>query len=85
MQHVHPRKHRKRECRGRAPPLGASTVGLREGELGENGRGGRDDQADLDAAEQGGNVGADFAPQVNGILTVGEFYEMAAGGEIVFT
>ena len=28
---------------------------------------------------------ADFVPQVNGILTVGEFYEMAAGGEIVFT
>ena len=27
----------------------------------------------------------DFAPQVDGILTVGEFYELAAGGEIVFT
>ena len=27
----------------------------------------------------------DFVPQVNGILTVGEFYELAAGGEIVFT
>jgi peroxiredoxin family protein len=27
----------------------------------------------------------DFLPQVNGILTVGEFYELAAGGEIVFT
>jgi peroxiredoxin family protein len=27
----------------------------------------------------------DFVEQVNGILTVGEFYEMAAGGEIVFT
>jgi peroxiredoxin family protein len=26
-----------------------------------------------------------FVPQVNGILTVGEFYELAAGGEIVFT
>ena len=24
-------------------------------------------------------------PQVNGILTVGEFYELAAGGEIIFT
>jgi peroxiredoxin family protein len=28
---------------------------------------------------------ADFVPQVNGILTVGEFYELAAGGEIIFT
>jgi peroxiredoxin family protein len=28
---------------------------------------------------------ADFVPQVNEILTVGEFYELAAGGEIVFT
>ena len=27
----------------------------------------------------------DFVPQVEGILTVGEFYERAAGGEIVFT
>jgi peroxiredoxin family protein len=27
----------------------------------------------------------DFIPQVEGILTVGEFYERAAGGEIVFT
>jgi len=27
----------------------------------------------------------DFVPQVGGVLTVGEFYEMAAGGEIVFT
>ena len=27
----------------------------------------------------------DFVPQVKGILTVGEFYELAAGGEIVFT
>jgi len=27
----------------------------------------------------------DFVPQVNGILTVGEFYELSAGGEIVFT
>jgi peroxiredoxin family protein len=27
----------------------------------------------------------DFIPQVDAILTVGEFYERAAGGEIVFT
>ncbi len=27
----------------------------------------------------------DFVPQVDGILTVGEFYEQAAGGEIIFT
>jgi peroxiredoxin family protein len=27
----------------------------------------------------------DFAPQVEKILTVGEFYELSAGGEIVFT
>lgn len=27
----------------------------------------------------------DFVPQVDGVLTVGEFYEKAAGGEIVFT
>ncbi len=27
----------------------------------------------------------DFVPQVKGILTVGDFYELAAGGEIVFT
>jgi peroxiredoxin family protein len=27
----------------------------------------------------------DFVPQVKGILTVGEFYELSAGGEIVFT
>jgi peroxiredoxin family protein len=27
----------------------------------------------------------DFVPQVDGVLTVGEFYELAAGGEIVFT
>ena len=26
-----------------------------------------------------------FVPQVNGILTVGEFYALAAGGEIIFT
>ena len=28
---------------------------------------------------------ADFVPQVEKILTVGEFYELSAGGEIVFT
>jgi peroxiredoxin family protein len=27
----------------------------------------------------------DFVPQLEGILTVGEFYELAAGGEIIFT
>jgi peroxiredoxin family protein len=27
----------------------------------------------------------DFVPQVRGVITVGEFYELAAGGEIVFT
>jgi peroxiredoxin family protein len=27
----------------------------------------------------------DFVPQVAGIITVGEFYEMAGGGQIVFT
>ena len=27
----------------------------------------------------------DFVPQVDGILTVGEFYGLAAGGEIIFT
>ena len=27
----------------------------------------------------------DFVPQMNEIITVGEFYEMAAGGEIIFT
>ena len=28
---------------------------------------------------------ADFVPQVDRILTVGEFYDIAAGGEIIFT
>jgi len=28
---------------------------------------------------------SDFVPQVNGILTVGEFYGLAAGGQIIFT
>ncbi len=27
----------------------------------------------------------DFVPQVNGVLTVGEFYEKAAGSQIIFT
>jgi peroxiredoxin family protein len=27
----------------------------------------------------------DFVPQVKGVITVGEFYELAAGGQIVFT
>ncbi|HEX5616599.1 MAG TPA: DsrE/DsrF/DrsH-like family protein [Acidimicrobiia bacterium] len=27
----------------------------------------------------------DFIPQVNDIITVGEFYEIAAGGQIIFT
>jgi hypothetical protein len=27
----------------------------------------------------------DFVPQVEGVLTVGEFYEKAAGGQIIFT
>jgi hypothetical protein len=28
---------------------------------------------------------ADFVDQVDSALTVGEFYELAAGGEIIFT
>jgi len=28
---------------------------------------------------------ADFVPQVDRVLTVGEFYELSAGGEIIFT
>jgi peroxiredoxin family protein len=28
---------------------------------------------------------SDFVPQVSGIVTVGEFYEMAAAGQIIFT
>ena len=27
----------------------------------------------------------DFIPQIDGIITVGEFYEKAAGGQIIFT
>jgi peroxiredoxin family protein len=27
----------------------------------------------------------DFVPQMDRVLTVGEFYELAAGGEIIFT
>jgi peroxiredoxin family protein len=32
-----------------------------------------------------GLTDVDFVPQVDEVLTVGEFYEKAAGGEIVFT
>jgi peroxiredoxin family protein len=28
---------------------------------------------------------SDFVPQVSGVLTVGDFYELAGGGEIIFT
>jgi peroxiredoxin family protein len=28
---------------------------------------------------------ADFVPQVDGVITVGEFYALAAGGQIIFT
>lgn len=28
---------------------------------------------------------ADFVPQLTGIITVGEFYELAGGGQIIFT
>ncbi len=28
---------------------------------------------------------SDFCPQVNDIISVGQFYEMAAGGQIIFT
>jgi peroxiredoxin family protein len=32
-----------------------------------------------------GLADSDFVAQVSGVLTVGEFYELAAGGEIIFT
>ena len=32
-----------------------------------------------------GLTAGDFVPQLTGVITVGEFYELAAGGEIVFT
>src|SRR5689334_12183285 len=32
-----------------------------------------------------GLADADFVPQVDSVITVGEFYEMAAGGQIIFT
>ena len=32
-----------------------------------------------------GFVAGDFIEQVQGIITVGEFYEIAAGGQIIFT
>jgi peroxiredoxin family protein len=35
--------------------------------------------------EMFGLTEADFVPQLTGIATVGEFYELAAGGQIVFT
>jgi len=28
---------------------------------------------------------ADFVPQIKGVITVGEFYDLAAGGQIVYT
>jgi len=37
------------------------------------------------SVEMFGLTEADFVPQVKGVLTVGEFYELAAGAEIVFT
>ena len=37
------------------------------------------------SVEMFGLTEQDFIPQLNGIATVGEFYEMAAGGQIVFT
>ena len=35
--------------------------------------------------EMFGLTEADFVPQLTGIATVGEFYELAAGGQIIFT
>ncbi|UOX90670.1 DsrE/DsrF/DrsH-like family protein [Amycolatopsis sp. FBCC-B4732] len=32
-----------------------------------------------------GMAKSDFIDQVNGIITVGEFYDLAAGGQIIFT
>jgi peroxiredoxin family protein len=32
-----------------------------------------------------GLTAEDFVPQIQGIITVGEFYDMAAGGQIIFT
>ena len=37
------------------------------------------------SADMFGLTGDDFVPAVEGIITVGEFYAMAAGGQIVFT
>ena len=37
------------------------------------------------SVEMFGLTEADFVPQVEKILTVGEFYELSGGGEIVFT
>jgi peroxiredoxin family protein len=32
-----------------------------------------------------GFTAEDFIEQVRGVITVGEFYEVAAGGQIIFT
>ena len=37
------------------------------------------------SVEMFGLTQGDFIPQVEGIITVGEFYQMAAGGQIIFT
>ena len=37
------------------------------------------------SVEMFGLTMADFVPQVNGIMTVGEFFEHSAGGQIIFT
>lgn len=37
------------------------------------------------SADLFGFTQADFVPQVKDVITVGEFYAMAAGGEIIFT
>lgn len=38
-----------------------------------------------ESVERSGLALGDFVPQVDVILTVGEFYDIAAGGEIIFT
>ncbi len=37
------------------------------------------------SADMFGLTADDFIPQVEGIITVGEFYELAGGGQIIFT
>ena len=37
------------------------------------------------SVEMFGLTHEDFIPQVKDIITVGEFYELAAGGQIIFT